>query len=51
MSEYKIKTINGRKIPEHRAVIEELLGITLDKNRSCTISPATRRTTGRKTWR
>ena len=32
MSEYKIKTINGRKIPEHRAVIEELLGITLDKN-------------------
>lgn len=32
MSEYRIKTINGRKIPEHRAVIEELLGITLDKN-------------------
>ena len=32
MSEYKIKTINGRKIPEHRAVIEELLDIKLDKN-------------------
>ena len=32
MSEYKIKTINGKQIPEHRAVIEELLGIKLDKN-------------------
>ena len=32
MSEYKIKTINGRKIPEHRAVIEELLDVKLDKN-------------------
>ena len=32
MSEYKIRTINGRQIPEHRAVIEDLLGIKLDKN-------------------
>jgi transposase-like protein len=32
MSEYKIKTINGKQIPEHRAVIEELLGIKLNKN-------------------
>ena len=32
MSEYKIKTINGKQIPEHRAVIEELLDIKLNKN-------------------
>ena len=32
MSEYKIKTINGKQIPEHRAVIEELLDIKLNKS-------------------
>ena len=32
MSEYKIKTVNGKQIPEHRAVVEELLGIQLTKD-------------------
>ena len=29
MPEYRYKIINGKRIPEHRAVIEELLGVTL----------------------
>ena len=24
MSEYKYRTVNGKKVPEHRAVVEEL---------------------------
>ena len=32
MSEYKYRTINGKKVPEHRAVVEELLGITLQND-------------------
>ena len=27
MSEYKYKVVNGKRVPEHRAVVEELLGI------------------------
>ena len=29
MSEYKYRTVNGKRVPEHRAVVEELLGINL----------------------
>ena len=32
MSEYKIRTINGKKVPEHRATVEEMLHITLGKD-------------------
>ena len=32
MSEYKIKTINGKQHPEHRLTVEEYLGVTLTKD-------------------
>ena len=32
MSEYRYRTINGKRVPEHRAVVEELLGITLQND-------------------
>ena len=32
MSEYKYRTVNGKRVPEHRAVVEELLGITLQND-------------------
>lgn len=32
MPEYKYRQINGKRIPEHRAVVEELLGISLRKD-------------------
>ena len=32
MSEYKYRVVNGKRVPEHRAVVEELLGITLEED-------------------
>ena len=32
MSEYKYRIVNGKRMPEHRVVVEELLGITLKKD-------------------
>ena len=29
MSEYRYRTVNGKRVPEHRAVVEELLGINM----------------------